>query len=574
MKLRSRSILLLLGVAGALAGAAFPRDEFLRGSSLELSTRERAALDDLVGELGNPDPVVRNRAVGRIHALGRAAVPALGETLRRSNDPKLLRNVCLALGTIDDPACAALLEREVIARDTNEDVLRAALFATGRGHGYPSSQLAESLRRLCSDASLATIREAALLASGARGVAGLGDLAKGPAAPAFTEKLARVRGCIVIALAEADDAGAVEAIERALDPKKTRDEMLRRAALYAAARSGKPALLEPLLKMAPDTHEVASWCVALGAYQGDGVVETLGRALKKEGDRALEAVFSLANVGTPAANDWLRRAVEDEFGDAIAEAACVAVARLVDEKRFLPGLRAAATGSAEGPKAGALLTLARMADGESAAAVAKELPRWRDPRLITRGLLLCGLALETPIEEVLPEPKVVPLAELWRTIFKVQHGTALRPLIQERLQLELTRARGHWLLRRDDRRTAVVRELLELDKVVFLQPKNSDGKTGDGAPPPPSGDASGPPSGGGDGSGSGGGDGGGNSGGNGSGSGSGNGSGNDSGGGSKGGFDGLQGQRRGKQDTARFELDLRQWLEDFPLFKPADPFGR
>src|SRR6185503_10354465 len=111
--------------------------------------------------------------------------------------------------------------------------------------------------------------------------------------------------------------------------------------------------------------------------------------------------------------------------------------------------------------------------------------------------------------------------------------------------------------RRDDRRTAVVRELLELDKVVFLQPRNSDGKTGDGAPPPPPGDASGPPSGG-DGAGSGGGDGGG----------------NDSGGGSKGGLDGLQGQRRGKQDTARFELDLRQWLEDFPLFKPADPFGR
>src|SRR5262249_34641239 len=152
-----------------------------------------------------------------------------------------------------------------------------------------------------------------------------------------------------------------------------------------------------------------------------------------------------------------------------------------------------------------------------------------------------------------------PAAELWRMLQKIQKGIAVPTLRIERLRAELTQARAHWQLRRDDLRSAVVRELLELDKVVFLPSKTSSG----GSPPPP--DGSGPTNPGGPGTpGGSGGDGSGGSGSGGSGSGSGSGGsgagsgpptdpgappggdGGDNGGqngGQKGGFDGLQGQR-------------------------------
>src|SRR5215831_11661802 len=195
---RTAFSLLVLGELGAAEGA---RDDFLRGSNRDLSKGQRIALEGLVTDLGNPDPVVRNRAVRRVAALGRAAVPALEELLKKSNDA-LVRNVCLALGAIDDPASFALLEKVVVAHDAHEDVQRAALFAIARGRGYPPAELADALRKLASEASLATVREAALIAAGARKLAGLGDLLKGPAG---NEKLARVRGCMLLALAEAGD---------------------------------------------------------------------------------------------------------------------------------------------------------------------------------------------------------------------------------------------------------------------------------------------------------------------------------------------------------------------------------
>jgi len=561
--LRRLGALALLLLCGALTPAP---DEFLRSSERDLSPRERAALDELVTDLGNPDPVVRNRALRRVAAVGRASVPALAEAQNRVKDPKHLRNVCLTLGTIDDPASFALLEK-VLARESNEDVLRAALVASGRGRGYPSPELADAYRRLAADGTIATVREAALLASGARKLAGLGDMVRGAASG---EKLARVRGCILIALAEADDAAAPENIARALDPKRTHDEMVRRAALCAAARSGAAPLLDAVLKAQPDAHELSAWCIALGAFEGDAVVEALARTLKQNGAKGVDAVWSLARLATPAGNDVLKRAIDGEFGDIVEEAACLAVAPLVDEKRFVAGLRTAAAGAAEGPKAAALLTLARYGDGDAALAASKQLAHWKEPRLLTRGMLLCA-TLETPIEQLLPEPKAPASAELWHLLQKIQKGVALPTLRIERLRSELTQARAHWLLRRDDLRTAVVHELLELDKVVFTAGKTTSG----GTPPPPDGGGPTNPGGpGGDGSG-----------GSGSGSGSGDGSGAPGGpptdpgtppgggDGGKNGFDGLQGQRRGKPDTARFELDLRQWLEDFPLFPRSDPFG-
>jgi HEAT repeat protein len=565
VKLRRRTTLSIV-IAGALGVAAAARDDFLRGSNRDLSKSERVALETLVGELGNPDPVVRNRTVRHVAALGRAAIPALEELLKKANDPKLLRNVCLALGTIDDPASFALLEKIVVPHEASEDVLRAALFATGRGRGYPAPELADALRRLSVEASLATVREAALLAAGARKVAGLGDLWKGAAG---NEKLARVRGCMLLALAESGDAAAVEALARALDPKRNRDEMVRRAALAATALCGEGPLLDAVLKSQPDAHELSAWCLALGAFKSDAAVDALGRALTHDGEKAADAVFSLASLGTPAARDLLRRAIAGEFSPAVAEAACVAVAPLVDEQRYLAGLRAAAESEAEGLRAAALLTLARIKDHEAAAAIVKQLPTWRDPRLLTRGLLLCATTLDTPLEELLPKSKAGPVADLWRTIDQIEKRRANPRLLDERLALEFTRARGHWLLRRDDLRGATIRELLELDKVVFVTLKGS-GTIGGGAPPPDSG-GGGSGGGGSDGSGSGGsGSGGSGSG----GGGSGDGSGGSGSGGDGGGLNGAPGQRRGKPDTARFELDLRQWLEDFPLFAASEPFGR
>lgn len=563
--------LLLLG--GAAAGPA--SDEFLRSSERDLSPRERAALEEIVGDLGNPDAVVRNRALRRVAAVGRAAVPALAETLRKANDPKHLSNVCLALGSIDDPASFALLEKQLAGRDAKEDVLRAALVASGRGRGYPSPDLADAYRRLAVEGSVATVREAALLASGARKLAGLGDLVKGAAAG---EKLARVRGSILVALAEAEDATAPEAIARALDPKRNHDEMVRRAALYAAARCGAAPLLDAVLKMQPDAHELSAWCVALGAFPGDAVVEALGRTLKQNGAKGVDAVWSLANLATPAGNDLLKRAIDGEFGAIVTEAACLAVAPLVDEKRFVAGLRAAAAGAAEGPKAAALLTLARYGDVDAALAASKELAHWKDVRLLTRGMLLCA-TLETPIDQLLAEPKAAPAAELWRLLQKIQKGVAVPTLRVERLRDELTDARAHWQLRRDDLRSAVVRELLELDKVVFTPSKSTSGSN---TPPPDGGgptNPGGPPGPGNPGGSGGGGDGSG-----GAGSGSpppgesgpppgGDGGGGDGNNQKNGGFDGLQGRGRGKPDTLRLELDLRQWLEDFPLFARSDPFG-
>src|SRR5207245_874483 len=68
-------------LAGALASRGWARDDLLRGSSRDLSAKEKQALSELVGELGKPDPEVRNRAVRRLEQVGRAAIPALAEAL-------------------------------------------------------------------------------------------------------------------------------------------------------------------------------------------------------------------------------------------------------------------------------------------------------------------------------------------------------------------------------------------------------------------------------------------------------------------------------------------------------------
>jgi hypothetical protein len=543
----------LLGAGGAIVA----RDEFLHPSSGDLSAAEKKELDARIADLGNPDATVRQRAVRRIPALGRCALPALNERLKEGSDPKQLRNVCLALGALGDATSLARVERWILEKQPVEDVTRAALFALARGRSPPTPELSKLLRSLALDAPLPTVRESALLCAGARKVVGLPEILKGPLhADRGSDRTARVRGCSIVALAEAGDPAGAPLVAWFLDPRNTRDEKLRRAALYATSRLAEPTQLEKLLKFEPDKDEVTAFAVALGAFADPRAVDRLGKLLVKERDRAAVAVLSLANVATPEAKEWLLRALAGEFSDKTRTLAALAVADLTDQQRFLPRLRElAVAASVEPGKAAALLTLARVGDPEAAATVADALPLWRDRELLERGLLLCADALpERPVADLVPEQRAGPIAPLWNEIAQFQSGQRPdRRFLKEHVARGLTAARAHWLLARDDLRMTVVRELLELDKVVFVEPKDGDGGSdGGGSNPPPPGDGNPPPDGGpppGDGGG-------------------------DPAPPPTGGGDPANPPPRGrKQDSARFELDLRQWLIDFPPFEVADPFG-
>jgi len=546
---RSTASLAAFAAAAALlagAGALSARDDFLRATSRDLNPRERQALDERIAELGHPDPAKRNQAIDLLVAIGRPAVPALVETvrMRRGRDPKLLRNACLALGALGDVTSLALLERWFLEETPPEEPSRATLLALARGRGAPSQELSERLRKLMVDAPIATVRECALLCAGFRKVAGLPEILRGPLQ---SERVARVRGCMLVALGECGDPAAAALVAPFLDGRKVRDEKLRRAALYAVARLAEPALLAPLLRFEPDHHEVAAFAVALGAYADPAAVNRLGALLQRERERAAVAVFSLANGVSPEAKEWLSRAIAGEFSDRVGAAAALAVADLTDQQRFLPRLRELATARLGEPgKSPALLTLARMGDVEAAATIAEALPLWRDPELLERGLLLCATTLgDRRAEELLPRERSGAVRPLWREIEGIRAGRVDGRLLAERIAAALTAARAHWTLARDDLRMAVLDELLELDKVVFVDPRDpgsGGGETpppGGGGPPPPDGSGGGappPPSGG------------------------------------AGGVDGGP-PRRGKQDTARIELDLRPWLIDYPPFELARPFS-
>ena len=553
----------LLTAAAALAlglPLALP-DDFLRATSRELPAREKEALAARVSELGNPDPLVRHRAVCRLAAIGRPALPALLEVLERGSDPKLVRNGCLALGAMGDATALALLEKWFLAENPGEEVARAALFALARGRAA-SPELSEKLRRLAVDAPLATVRESALLCAGALKVAGLPDILKNELQ---SERSARVRGCMLIALAEAGDIQAAPLIAKLLAARTTRDEKLRRAALYAAARLAEPTLREPLLAFEADGHEAAPFAVALGALPDARATALLGELLLHERDHVAVAAQSLAHQQTAEAKGWLDRALRGDFSETVRAAAALAVADLTDQQRFLPPLREMATSHTPGPaKAAALLALARIGDGDAAPAVAEALPSWRELAPIENGLLLCAITLGRPASQLLPEARRVPVAALCREIDDVLAERSDPRLLRERVAVGLTAGRADWSLSLDDLRDFVIRDLLELDKIVFAELRKVDENDGTGTPPPSP--PSVPP-----------------------GSAPGDGGGADDGG-SPPPADGgdssspppapptggssLPTARRGKQDTARFELDLKLWLADFPPFQRAEPFGR
>jgi HEAT repeat protein len=524
----------------AAGGSLAARDDFLHATTRDLSARERQALEERVAELGHPDPKLRTRARNLLVAIGAPARAALLETLESRSDARLLRNACLALGALGDVTSLALLERWFLKEAPGEEPARAALLALARGRAPLSPELSERLRRLALEAQLSTVRECALLCAGVRKLGGLPELLERPLA---NERNPRVRGVMLLALGECGEPACAALVAPFLDGRRVRDERLRRAALHAAARLADPKILEPLLRFEPDQGEVAACALALGALCGpalasdpatERLVARLGALLVHERERAAPAVYSLARAATPAAKDWLERALGGEFSDRVRAEAALAVAVLSDQQRFLPRLRELATGPLSEPaKSPAVLALARIGDAEGAATIADAVALWKDPELLERGLLLCATTIERPVRELLPEQRAGPVLELWRKIDGVQKGRLVMRLLEERIASELTEARAHWTLARDDLRMAALRELLELDKVVRVEPKDDGGSDG-GAPPPDGGGA--PP-------------------------------------GDGGPVDG-QVPRRGRPDSARIELDLRQWLLDYPPFELAEPFAR
>ncbi|MBM4016150.1 MAG: hypothetical protein FJ293_14470 [Planctomycetes bacterium] len=542
------SSLLLFGLAVARPAAA--RDDFLRPTSHDLTAREKASLEERIEELGDSDWRVRQRAIRRLVAIGEPALPALQVVLQRSSESKQLRNACLALGAFGETKALTLLERWVLADRRPEEALRAALFGLAHVRGVPNPEFTTQLRRMIESDPLPTVRETAVLCAGVRRLAGLTALLK---VPLQSERSARLRGCMLFALGEAGDAAAAPLVAKFLDPRHARDEKLRRAALQATARLGTPLLLAPLLKFEPDRLEVADYAVALGAYSEPAVVARLGELLRHERERAAVAVHSLARIASPEAKEWLERALGGEFSEAVAAAAALAVADLVDQQRFLPHLRTLALAQSSRPgKADALLVLARIGDREAAGAIADALPLWREPALLERGLLFCAVALDRPIEEVMPQHRRDEVPELWRDAVAIERAVAHPGLIKERIADLLHAGRAHWLLARDDQREAVLRAVLELDRDEPVEQRLPDGGN-PSAPPPPSGEGEG------------------------------------AGGG---GADeaapppaeprppdspfGTQpgGHRRGRHDPTRFEHDLRSWLSDFPPLDRAAPFTR
>lgn len=556
-----------------LAAVAVPaRDDFLRPTGRDLSAKEREALAERLTQLGDADPLVRQRALHRLVAIGQPAVPALLDVVRKGSESKQVRNACLAVGALRDPTALAQLERWLLDDARSEEPMRTALLALARSRAPLTPELSAALRRLLLEAPLATVRECALLCAGARRVGGLPSLLR---TPLQAERSARVRGCMLVALAEAGDPSGAALLPRFLDARQERDTKLRRAALYAAARLADPLLLPPLLRFEPDRFEVADYAVALGAFAEPAVVDALGRLLLHHRERALVAVHSLAQIATPDAKRWLERALEGEFSEGVRGAAALAVADLVDQQRFLPRLRALALAPASVPgKAAALLALARIGDREAAAAVAEALPLWRDPELLERGVLLCAVVLERPLEELLPAERRRLLPELWRIATEIQAEQRDPRLLRERVAEQLHAARAHWLLARDDLRMAVLRDLLELDRDLLPDRRDAEEAPPGESPRPP------PPESGGGGGAGGGGD-------------AGGGGGADGGGGEGGGGDGgaqppdpprvgdppassLPGvaARRGRRDPNRIEHDLRAWLADYPPFDVAAPFAR
>ena len=116
----------VLGAIYRVRRRGAPRIPDPRGLKLAWNTMEPAELTRL---LDDPRPVVRNRALDRIAAVGRTAVPALEAMLKTSTSPDAHRNAVWALTRID--AGAAREAARLALGDRDQRVRQTALYAAG-----------------------------------------------------------------------------------------------------------------------------------------------------------------------------------------------------------------------------------------------------------------------------------------------------------------------------------------------------------------------------------------------------------------------------------------------------------
>jgi putative membrane-bound dehydrogenase-like protein len=116
----------VLGAIYRVRRRGAPRITDPRGMKLAWNTMEPSELTQL---LDDPRPVVRNRALDRIAAVGRAAVPALNAVLKTSTSAEARRNAVWALTRID--AGPAREAARFALGDRDRSVQQAALHAAG-----------------------------------------------------------------------------------------------------------------------------------------------------------------------------------------------------------------------------------------------------------------------------------------------------------------------------------------------------------------------------------------------------------------------------------------------------------
>lgn len=274
-------------------GARGPADP--RGNAIGWTT---LSPESLVALLGDPRPVVRDRAVAELVKRAAAAVPALAAALSHSSH--LARsNAVWALTRIGSPAAQSAARRALPDRDARvREVACQSAFVTG------DREALEALVARLSDDSPGVQREAARA---------LGRLRNPKAIPALGVAAAIPRDAIlthalIYALIEIDAPAETQALLTHREPLARRAAMialdagergkLSAAPVFAALRDREPALRSAALQIAVRHPE---WGRAAADYLATAVAGPLEPAAKEIVTR-LVAAFLIA----PEVREWLR----------------------------------------------------------------------------------------------------------------------------------------------------------------------------------------------------------------------------------------------------------------------------
>ena len=538
-------MILVGAVAGTLGGPwlsmAFG-DDLLRPSYGELSARERDALNELVKDLRASDPDVRYGAIGKLGAVGRSAIPALREEAVNESDPKRVSMACLALAAIGEPSCFAILRSSLLEGSAHEDTLRAALIGLslqGRATGNAlDPETSQAIRELMLGRSLDTVTQVATLVASQFQLANLSvDLRR----RIQSERNPMVRATYLLAIGRHRSPSATPVVAEEL--KKNRNQTVRRAALYAAAQLRDPAFVTELLRFRPDDDELQETCLALGAFADQAVVERLESMLDKHRERASMAIYSLANIGSNEALGVLERVLQGEYGSAVLDVGCLAVAGLREPQRFVASLSELAFHRDPDIQFAALLTLARLDETDVVENLLPNIPRMQHANVQRAALLVCRDQVGQELCDSRfagTDAERAATAVLCQTLMAIRAGKADARLAQEQIRAMLQQELAHYDLHVDEALVGLVYHVMDLNRIRFNSYEDR-GQAGGGS----DGDDGGGEPGGGEG---------------------------DAGGGifSRGGI--LQPRSR-RNDNIEFEEDMRRFLADFPLFPASAPFS-